>query len=77
MATLHHKRSVLSTGGWASDIDLVTLRKVDIRTVLDDRIEWPADIVHLASQQAAVGLESKNKQLQQIALDEDWFSSEA
>lgn len=77
LTTLQRKRSALPTGGWASDIELVTLRKTDISTVLDAPIEWPADIVHLASQKAAAELESKNKHLQQVALDEEWFSDEA
>jgi hypothetical protein len=73
LATLHNKRSDLPTGGWASDIELVTLRKADVHTVLDAPIEWPADIVYLASQKAAAELESKNKHLNQLALDEEWF----
>lgn len=74
--TVHGKRSLLPTGGWASDIELVSLRKADIRTVLAAPIEWPADIVHLASQKAAAELESKNKNLHVVALDAGWFTSE-
>lgn len=76
LAPLHGKRSALPTGGWASDIELVALRTTDIRSVLDAPIDWPADIVHLASQRAAAELGAKTKPLQQLALDDAWFSSE-
>lgn len=74
VATLHSKRSALPTGGWASDIALVALGKADVRKILMAPIEWPADIVHLASQKAAVELESKNEHLNQLALNDVWFA---
>lgn len=76
LTTLQGTRSALPTGGWSSDIELVKLRKTDISSVLDAPIEWPADIVHLAGQEAAAEVESKNKHLQHVALDEEWFSGE-
>lgn len=75
-ATLHGKRSVLPGGGWASDIALTAPRKADIQSVLNAPIEWPADIVHLASQKATAELEAKNRNLAQVALDSGWFSDE-
>lgn len=75
LKTFKGNRSALPTGGWASDVG-VSLTRADISVVLGTPIEWPADIVHLAGQKAAVEVESQNKLLQQVALDEEWFSVE-
>lgn len=76
LGTFHGKRSLLPTGGWASDIEFPALKKTEVRAVLDAPIEWPADVVHLASQKAAAELESKAKNLHVVALDEGWFTGD-
>lgn len=40
---------------------LAALHKIDVAAALETPQEWPANIVHLASQRAAAAIETKNK----------------
>jgi hypothetical protein len=76
LATLKGRRSQLPVGGWASNIGAITLRKSDYLGILESPLDWPPDLVHLAAQKATVDLDSSNKLLQQVALDEEWIPVE-
>lgn len=69
-------RPVLPAGGWVSDVGSIALSKADYTAVLSAPLDWPADVVHLAVQKATIDQVAKNKQLQQVALDEEWIPLE-
>lgn len=73
LKTFKGLRQALPTGGWASNVGTITLSKTEYSALLKAPLDWPADLVHQAAQKATIDQVAKNKQLQQVALDEEWI----
>lgn len=70
--TFHGTRSILPSGGWASDIKLGVMRPTQAEVILSRPHEWPSDIVQRAVEVVALRI-ANFESISSLAETNNWF----
>lgn len=75
LESIRGARSTLPPGGWATDSRLPALGLTTSRAILSEPQEWPADLVHIATEQLSIRSADKTDPLVAVAVTNAWFET--